>query len=110
LLPFDEINGVAPFGASAPLGTVPQFAIVIPAPDCALLYGNIKATQPPRPTGFAQIVSDDFPVLHDADSAGFALHTAAKGGVSSKALRLPITRNNIITEIAKKLVVDPHAE
>ena len=29
-----------------PLGTVPQFAIVIPAPDCALLYGNIKATQP----------------------------------------------------------------
>jgi hypothetical protein len=40
----------------------------------------------------------------------FALHTAATGGVSSKALRLPITRNNIITEIAKKLVVDPHAE
>ena len=27
-----------------PLGTVPQFEIVIPAPDCGLLYGNIKAT------------------------------------------------------------------
>ncbi len=40
----------------------------------------------------------------------FAPHTAAKGDFSSKALRLPIARNNIITEIAKKLVVNPHAE
>ena len=40
----------------------------------------------------------------------FAPHTAAKGVFSSKALRLPIARNNIITEIAKKLVVNPHTE
>jgi hypothetical protein len=40
----------------------------------------------------------------------FALHTAVTGDFSSEALRLPITPNNIITEIAKKLVVNPHAE
>ena len=40
----------------------------------------------------------------------FAPHTGAKSDFSSKALRLPITRNNIITEIAKKLVVNPHTE
>jgi hypothetical protein len=30
----------------------------------------------PTPTGFAQIVSDDFPLLHAMDCASFSLHTA----------------------------------
>ena len=30
----------------------------------------------PTPTGFAEIVCDDFPILHAAHSAVFALHTA----------------------------------
>jgi len=32
--------------------------------------------QPPTPAGFAEIVSDDFPVLHRARSCSFTLHTA----------------------------------
>ena len=30
----------------------------------------------PTPSGFAEIVSDDFPILHGMDSASFFLHTA----------------------------------
>jgi len=30
----------------------------------------------PTPTGFAEIVSDDFPLLHWANCASFVLHTA----------------------------------
>jgi hypothetical protein len=33
----EEIRKVGPFGAPAPLGTVPRLAIAIPAPDCARL-------------------------------------------------------------------------
>src|SRR6266576_1290634 len=32
----------------------------------------------PTPTGFAEIVGDDFPVLHAIDSASFALHSREK--------------------------------
>jgi hypothetical protein len=37
------------------------------------IHGGYAA---PTPTGFAQIVTDDFPVLHAMDSASFSLHTA----------------------------------
>ena len=36
----------------------------------------------PTPTGFAELVSDDFPVFHWADRASFVLHTAMTNDVN----------------------------
>ena len=35
----------------------------------------------PTPSGFAEIVSDDFPVLHAADSAAFLHYSCSHGAV-----------------------------
>src|SRR5262249_29137463 len=40
------------------------------------LQCNPRLKRSPTPSGIAEIVSDDFPVLHAADSACFSLHTA----------------------------------
>jgi hypothetical protein len=55
-----------------------------PSPRCASTIqivrpSHFKAdTQPQAPSGFAEIVSDDFPKLHAADSACFTLLKAMK--------------------------------
>ena len=59
-----------------PLGTVPQFAIVIPAPDCVLLYGNIKATQPQFQPALLRLSAMTSQYFIAKDSASFVLHTA----------------------------------
>jgi len=42
-----------------------------------LSVGINRCDAAPTPTGFAEIVSDDFPELHvEADCAAFDLHTA----------------------------------